>query len=399
MNSLVTTATPQTLTPLRTLMLAMTSGMAVASMYYCQPLLGLLMNELHISSQVVGYIPTVTQLGYAFGMLLLTPLGDCFDRRFLISVKGLLLTAALATTAFSSSIYSLCAASLAIGLLATLAQDVVPAAAALSHPDQRGNNVGKIISGLLLGILLSRVISGFLAEWLGWQSIFFLAAASMFIMTMLLRSVLPVFEPMVTMPYHQLILSLFQLLKSSSILRRAALAQGLLGVSFSAFWSTLAVMLYQEPFHLGSTTAGLFGIAGAVGALLVPIFGKYADKVGARKVTIMGTLSVAGSFLVMSLGTAFGFSVPVQLVILVITTVLFDLGVQASFVAHQSIIYKVDPSALSRLNAVLVVSVFIGMASGGFLASQGYAMFGWLAVTLLAMVAGFTAFLVRLLSD
>lgn len=265
------------LTPTRTLLLAMTSGLAVASMYYCQPLLGLLMTQFQVSSELIGYVPTVTQLGYALGMLLLTPLGDCLDRRQLITVKGVLLATALVVTAFSDSVMTLCIASLAIGLLATLAQDMVPTAAALSLPELRGNNVGKILTGLLLGILLSRVVSGFLAAWLGWQSIFLLAAVCMISVTFWLRTVLPAFRPTVTMPYRELIFSLFRLLGRSSVLRRAALAQGLLGIGFSAFWSTLAVMLYQSPFHLGSKTAGLFGIAGAVGALMAPLFGKTAD--------------------------------------------------------------------------------------------------------------------------
>lgn len=387
------------LTQTRTLLLAMTSGLAVASMYYCQPLLGLLMTQLHVSSEQVGYIPTVTQLGYALGMLLLTPLGDRVDRRQLVTVKGVLLTTALVVTAFSDSVMTLCIASLAIGVLATLAQDMIPAAAALSLPEHRGNNVGKILTGLLLGILLSRVVSGFLAAWLGWQSIFLIAAVCMISVTLWLRAVLPEFRPTVTMPYRELIFSLFRLLGRSSVLRRAAFAQGLLGIGFSAFWSTLAVMLYQAPFHLGSETAGLFGIAGAVGALMAPLFGKYADRIGARKVTLFGCLLVASSFFCMTMVIWFQAPVPVQLGVLMVTTVLFDVGIQATFVAHQSLIYQIDPSALSRLNAVLVVSVFIGMSLGGFIASHSFALYGWLSVPLMATLAGMTAFWVRLTAD
>eukprot|EP00906_Rhabdomonas_costata_P011649 RCo016598 len=387
------------LTPALTFMLAMISGLAVASLYYCQPLLGLLMSEFHVGSQEVGYIPTFTQLGYALGIFLLIPLGDCYDRRKLITLKGLLLMCALAITALSPSIFYLCLTSFATGLLATLAQDIIPTAAALSDPEHRGKTIGKVLTGLLLGVLLSRVVSGFLAEWLGWQMIYFMAAALMLVMTLMLRAVLPIFEPMVTLSYRELIVSLFRLLAGSAVLRKAALSQGLLGVAFSAFWSTLAVMLYDAPFHQGSTTAGLFGIAGALGAIMAPLFGKYADQVGAEKVTRLGTASVALSFALMTLVALMDVSVPVQLAVLVLTTILFDLGVQATFVAHQSIIYKVDPSALSRLNSILVVSVFIGMSLGGFLASHGYALYGWPAVTVLATVAGVFALIVRLRSE
>ncbi len=384
----------QKLTPKLTFLLAMTAGLAVASLYYCQPLLGLLKSELHAGSREVGYIPTLTQLGYALGMFLLTPLGDCYDRRKLITIKGLMLMMALVITSLSSSIFYLCIASFVTGLLATLAQDIIPTAAALSDPDQRGRTVGKILTGLLLGVLLSRVASGFLAEWFSWRAIYILAAILVLIAVLILRSVLPTFVPSVSLPYRTLIFSLFSLVKRSSVLRKAALSQGLLGVAFSAFWSTLAVMLFQ----LGSTVAGLFGIAGALGAGMAPVFGKFADRIGANKVTLIGSSTVAISFFLMFLISVLDVSNNVVLTVLVITTILFDMGIQATFVSYQSIIYKVDPSALSRLNAVLVVSVFIGMSTGGFLGSQGYALFGWPVVTLLASVAAVLAFVVRLMA-
>ena len=388
----------QRLTPKLTFLLAMTAGLAVASLYYCQPLLGLLKSELHAGSREVGYIPTLTQLGYALGMFLLTPLGDCYDRRKLITIKGLMLMMALVITSLSSSIFYLCIASFVTGLLATLAQDIIPTAAALSDPDQRGRTVGKILTGLLLGVLLSRVASGFLAEWFSWRAIYILAAILVLIAVLILRSVLPTFVPSVSLPYRTLIFSLFSLVKRSSVLRKAALSQGLLGVAFSAFWSTLAVMLFDPPFQLGSTVAGLFGIAGALGAGMAPVFGKFADRIGANKVTLVGSSTVAISFFLMFLASVLNVSNNVVLTVLVITTILFDMGIQATFVSHQSIIYKVDPSALSRLNAVLVVSVFIGMSTGGFLGSQGYALFGWPVVTLLASVAAVLAFVVRLMA-
>lgn len=379
--------------------LATGAGLAVASLYYCQPLLGILGQSISASTKEVGYIPTFTQLGYALGMLLLTPLGDRYDRRNVITLKGLLLIGALAFTAMSQNITYLCIASFLIGLMATLAQDIVPAAAALSAPENRGKTVGKIMTGLLLGILLSRAVSGFMAEWFGWRGIFIVAALAMLLVVIILRRVLPKFTPTVTLKYSELIFSVFGLLAKSAALRKAALAQGLLGVSFSAFWSILAVMLYDKPFHMGSTTAGLFGLAGALGALMAPVFGKFADRIGAEKVTHMGTLSVAVSFIFMFLFSLLNVDIYIKLGVLVLTTILFDMGVQATFIAHQSIIYKVDPTALSRLNAIIVVGAFTGMAIGGFIGSQLYASWGWPAVTLLAMIAAILAFITRILPE
>ncbi|WP_320150329.1 MFS transporter [uncultured Tolumonas sp.] len=379
--------------------LATGAGLAVASLYYCQPLLGILGQSISASTKEVGYIPTFTQLGYALGMLLLTPLGDRYDRRNVISLKGLLLIGALSFTAMSQNITYLCIASFLIGLMATLAQDIVPAAAALSAPESRGKNIGKIMTGLLLGILLSRAVSGFMAEWFGWRGIFIVAALAMLLVIIILRRVLPKFTPTVTLKYSELILSVFGLLAKSAVLRKAALAQGLLGVSFSAFWSILAVMLYDKPFHMGSTTAGLFGLAGAFGALMAPVFGKFADRIGAEKVTHMGTLSVAVSFILMFLFSLLNVGIYIKLAILALTTIIFDMGVQATFIAHQSIIYKVDPTALSRLNAIIVVGAFTGMSIGGFIGSQLYVSWGWPAVTLLAMTAAILAFITRILPE
>lgn len=379
--------------------LATGAGLAVASLYYCQPLLGILGQSISASTKEVGYIPTFTQLGYALGMLLLTPLGDRYDRRNVITLKGLLLIGALSFTAMSQNITYLCIASFLIGLMATLAQDIVPATAALSASENRGNNIGKIMTGLLLGILLSRAVSGFMAEWFGWRGIFIVAALAMLLVIIILRRVLPKFTPTVTLKYSELILSVFGLLAKSAVLRKAALAQGLLGVSFSAFWSILAVMLYDKPFHMGSTTAGLFGLAGAFGALMAPVFGKFADRIGAEKVTHMGTLSVAVSFILMFLFSLLNVGIYIKLAILALTTILFDMGVQATFIAHQSIIYKVDPTALSRLNAIIVVGAFTGMSIGGFIGSQLYVSWGWPAVTLLAMTAAILAFITRILPE
>nr|WP_321238259.1 MFS transporter [uncultured Tolumonas sp.] len=379
--------------------LATGAGLAVASLYYCQPLLGILGQSISASTKEVGYIPTFTQLGYALGMLLLTPLGDRYDRRNVITLKGLFLIGALSFTAMSQNITYLCIASFLIGLMATLAQDIVPAAAALSAPESRGKNIGKIMTGLLLGILLSRAVSGFMAEWFGWRGIFIVAALAMLLVVIILRRVLPKFTPTVTLKYSELILSVFSLLAKSAALRKAALAQGLLGVSFSAFWSILAVMLYDKPFHMGSTTAGLFGLAGAFGALMAPVFGKFADRIGAEKVTQMGTLSVAVSFILMFLFSLLNVDIYIKLAVLALTTILFDMGVQATFIAHQSIIYKIDPTALSRLNAIIVVGAFTGMAIGGFIGSQLYASWGWPVVTFLAMTAAILAFITRILPE
>ncbi|RYF52911.1 MAG: MFS transporter, partial [Comamonadaceae bacterium] len=224
------------------LLLAAAAGLSVASIYYAQPMLGALGQDMGASTSTIGLVPTLTQLGYAIGIIALAPMGDRFDRRRIILIKAVALLAALLTVAMAPTVGVLLAASLAIGLAATLAQDIVPAAATLAPVAHRGKIVGTVMTGLLLGILLSRVISGFVAEHWSWRGMFFIAAASVGLLTVALWRYLPRFVPTTQLAYGALLGSLWTLLRQHAPLRRAALSQGLLSVAFSAFWSTLAIM-------------------------------------------------------------------------------------------------------------------------------------------------------------
>ncbi|WP_310491972.1 MFS transporter [Dechloromonas sp.] len=381
------------LAPRLILLLAAGAGFAVATLYYSQPILGILGADTGASDRAIGLVPTLTQLGYALGILLLAPLGDRHDRRSIILTKAGLLIAALLLAGFAPSIAWLLAASLAIGLTATLAQDIVPAAATLAPLAQRGRVVGTVMTGLLMGILLSRVVSGLVAEHFGWRAIFIVAAASIALIGIAAWQGLPKFAPTTDLSYGALLGSLRTLWLRHAALRRAALAQGLLAVGFSAFWSTLAVMLHDAPFHLGSAVAGSFGLAGAAGALAAPLAGHLADRRGPELVTRLGCGLSALSFAGLSLAPLL--SPSAQLWLLGLGAVGFDLGVQASLIAHQTIVYSIEPGARSRLNAVLFVGMFIGMASGAALGSLLLSQWGWVAVTGMAGLAALGALAVR----
>lgn len=377
------------------LLLATFAGFSVASLYYSQPMLGIMAADMGAGVRGIGFVPTLTQLGYALGILLLAPLGDRHDRRTIILAKAALLVAALLAAGLAPSLGFLLAASLVIGLTATLAQDIVPAAATLAPEARRGKVVGTVMTGLLLGILLSRVISGFVAERFTWRHMFVLAAIGVALVGFCAWRALPRFKPTTDLSYGALLGSLFSLLRRHPGLRRAALAQGLLSMGFSAFWSTLAVMLHAGPFHLGSAVAGAFGLAGAAGALAAPLAGHLADRRGPELVSRLGTGLTTLSFAAMCLGS---FLSPAgQLWLLGIGTVGFDLGVQVSLIAHQTIVYGLDPGARSRLNAVLFVGMFIGMAAGAAVASALLAQWGWISVMLMATVSASAACAVRFL--
>ena len=387
-------ATPHVLTLPLVGLLAAGAGLSVAALYYSQPMLGELGADIGASARQIGLVPTLTQLGYAAGIFFLAPLGDRFDRRRIILVKAAALVAALLAAGASSAIGLLLVASLAVGLAATLAQDIVPAAAALAPEAQRGKIVGTVMTGLLLGILLSRVVSGFVAAHFGWRAMFVAAAVSIAAFAAVAARALPRFKPTTHLGYAALLASSARLWKRHGALRRAAFAQALLAVGFSAFWSTLAVMLHASPWHLGSAAAGAFGLAGAAGALAAPIAGRLADTRGPELVTRLGTSLAAVSFLAMAAGGLLPMGA--QLWVIGLGAVGFDLGVQATLVSHQTIVYGIDPGARSRLNALLFTGMFIGMSSGAVLGSLALARWGWPSVMLLSAGGSIGALLVRL---
>lgn len=378
------------------LALALGAGFSVAAIYYSQPLLPLMGSDLHLTVNGMGLVPTLTQAGYALGILFLLPLGDRYDRRRLILLKSAALALLLLACSLTAHFPALLLVSLLIGMAATMAQDIVPAAAILAPAGKQGKTVGTVMTGLLLGILLSRTVSGFVGAAFGWRVMFQLAAVSIAFIGVLMWSVLPRFATHSTLSYPALMKSVAHLWQRYPALRRAAFAQGFLSVAFSAFWSTLAVMLLEK-YQLGSAVAGTFGIAGAAGALAAPLAGGLADKVGAEKVTQLGAMLVTASFALM-------FTLPflpphAQLAVIAVSAIGFDLGLQSSLVAHQNLVYGLKPQARGRLNALLFTVVFVGMAAGSALGSKVYSMAGWSGVVALAALAGLVALAIRVFDN
>ncbi|WP_045441690.1 MFS transporter [Citrobacter sp. S-77] len=373
--------------------MALGAGFSVAAIYYAQPLLPLMGQDLALSITGMGLIPTLTQAGYALGILFLLPLGDRYDRRTLILLKSVSLAVLLLACSFAGQLHSLLPISLLMGMAATMAQDIVPAAAILASEGKQGKTVGTVMTGLLLGILLSRTVSGLVGEAFGWREMYQLSAVSIAVITAIMWRMLPRFTVHSTLNYPSLMFSMAQLWQRYPALRRAALAQGFLSIAFSAFWSTLAVML-SEHYQMGSAVAGAFGVAGAAGALAAPVAGHLADKVGAEKVTQLGALLVMLSFALMFFLPVL--PVPGQWLLIAFAAVGFDLGLQSSLVAHQNLVYSLEPQARGRLNALLFTIVFIGMALGSVLGSQVYALANWQGVVGLATLSSAIALVIRM---
>lgn len=359
--------------------MAIASGVTVANLYYNQPLLALIAQDLHASGQATGLIPMLTQIGYAVGILLFVPLGDLVERRKLIVTTLAGTAISLASAALSPNLSWLVGVSFAIGMTAIAAQIIVPFAAQLADPNARGKVVGIVMSGLLIGILLARTVSGYVGAIFGWREMYWLAAGLMILLAVTLSRVLPESKPSLKTSYSRLMASLFNLVRQQPVLRESALLGALSFGAFSAFWSTLVFLLEQPPYRYGSDVTGLFGLVGVVGAAAAPLVGKLADRSSARLTVGLGLAITTSAFLIF-----WGFGH--HLWGLIIGVILLDLGVQTTQISNQARIYKLPPEIHSRLNALYITFYFVGGALGSFLGAYGWTHWQWNGVCLLSLL-------------
>ncbi|WP_248732771.1 MFS transporter [Pseudomonas sp. MWU13-2517] len=362
-------------------LLAFCCGAVVANLYYAQPIVELIAPQIGLSNAHASLIVSLTQFGYAAGLLLLVPLADLMENRRLVVGFTLAVSLCLVGAGFTQSPSLFLVLSLLIGLTSVAVQILVPLAAHMAPEATRGRVVGNIMSGLLLGILLSRPLSSLLSESLGWRGVFFSAAGLMALIACIMAVALPRRMPTHQSSYGALIRSVFALARRHPSLRERSLYQGLLFASFSLFWTIVPIELIRQ-HGFSQAQVAVFALVGAVGAIAAPIAGRLADAGHGQRGTLVALVLAPVSLLIGALpGSGY--------VWLVACAVLLDFAVQLNMVLGQREVYAIDPHSRARLNAVYMTSIFVGGALGSLVASPLYEWGGWsLSAVSIATVPG-----------
>ncbi len=375
--------------PALVLLLAVACGMAVANLYYAQPLLATIATAFHTSSTTASLVVTAAQLGYGTGLALVVPLGDLLERRKLVPFVMLVTVGALVLAGLSPRIEILAIAAALIGVTSVVAQILVPFAAHLASDSERGRVVGMVMSGLLIGILLARTVAGLVAEVAGWRTIYLLAAAWMALLSVVLMKTLPREDSRPRMPYARLLGSVVRLVRDEPVLRRRSLYGLITFACFNVLWTSLAFLLSGPPYHYSNALIGLFGLLGVGGATAASIAGRLSDRGLDTSLTGLTMFLVAGSFALLALG---GHS----LWPLMVGIVALDLGTQGTQLFNQAQIYRLDPAARSRVNTAYMVAYFVGGSLGSLGTGAVFATAGWDGVCILGGCIGSCGFVLWL---
>jgi predicted MFS family arabinose efflux permease len=366
------------------LLFAVACGVSVANLYYAQPVLDTLAKSFGTSSGTAGLVVTSAQIGYALGLAFLVPLGDLLARRWLVPAVLFVTAGGLVASASAPDIGVLIAVGLVVGAGSVAAQLMVPMAASLADDEHRGRVVGVVMSGLLLGILLARTVSGVVAQVSSWRVVYLMAACMTAVLAIVLGRFLPEEGVRPRIGYGTLLRSAVRLLVTESLLRRRVVFGALGFAAFSVFWTTMAFVLAGAPYRYDDLTIGLFGLVGAGGALCATLAGRWADRGWTRSTTLVFAGLVAVSFLPLWWGRH-------DLAMLIVGILVLDVGVQGLQVTNQSLIYRLAPEARSRINSAYMVCYFAGGAIGSALGSAVYERHHWAGVCVLGAAIGIVA--------
>jgi predicted MFS family arabinose efflux permease len=373
---------PKPMSSAMTFLLAAACGLIAANLYYAQPLIGPISTSLGLSPGAAGLIVTLTQIGYGLGLLFIVPLGDLFENRKLILSVMALGTLAVVGAGLASTPLPFLASAFFIGLGSVAIQIIVPYAAHMAPEAHRGQAVGNVMSGLMVGIMLARPASSFIAEFLPWHMVFFISAAVLVVLALVLSRALPPRIPQTGLSYGGLLMSMVRLVISTPILRRRSLYQACMFAAFSLFWTTTPLLLSGPEFGLSQGQIALFALAGAAGAIAAPIGGRLADHGWSYLATRLSMFSVAVAFLITHIAPTGSLW---ALGLLTFAAILLDFGVTTNLVLGQRAIFVLGAEYRSRLNGLYMATFFAGGAIGSALGGWLYAEGGWWAASMLGL--------------
>ena len=351
--------------------LATVAGVSVANLYYCQPLLNVMCRDLDITEFQANLIPMITQIGYALGLLFIIPLGDLYDRRRIIVLNFAVLTVSMSAIGFLSDIRLIYVASLFTGICSVMPQIFIPIASQFSEPKRKARNVGILVSGLLTGILASRVVSGVVGEAFGWRTMYHLAAMFMIASIFVVLRTLPDMPSNYSGNYGGLMRSLFKLYVSTPKLRIVSIRAGLCFGSFLALWACLSFKLSEAPFFAGNDVIGLLGLCGVAGAVTASYVGSCVSRLGVRRLNFIGCGLMLLSWLLMFVFqySYFGYIAGI---------ILLDIGMQCIQISNQTCALSLNQHASNRVNTIFMTTYFIGGSFGTFLSGAMWDHSGWI---------------------
>lgn len=366
------------------LMMAIIAGAVITNVYCIQPILPLIASDLRLDLTTVDLVAGAALLGFATGLALLLPLGDRFDRRKLVLGQIVAAFGFGVAAVLAPGVWTLILASFGLGAVSCVPQQLVPFAAVMSLPSERGRNVGTVVSGIMVGVLLGRTISGVVGAAYGWRAVYGLEAAFMIPVGIAAAMLLPRGVPTTNLSYGRLLASLWPLARDNRPIRESMMVQALLWACFNAFWVNLAALLASGPWHLGSAWAGGFGIIGAAGALAATLGGRAADRLGSRTVIAASIGIVTVAYLLLA-------GAETSLALLVIGVIVLDIGVQSGLVSNQTRAFAVDPKAQGRINSLYMTATFSGGALGVMISGWLMTRYGWNGIVVFGVVLGLIA--------
>ena len=361
------------------LTMAVIAGLTVANCYYNQPLLEMIRHDMGVSQHAANLITVVTQIGYALGLCFLIPMGDLYSRRRIIVINMSVAAVMAVIIAFAQKVWIVWGASLLLGACSVIPQFFIPIAGQYSEKKNKSRNMGIVLSGLLTGILASRVISGYVGEWLGWREMFIIAALIMIVCMILTLKIMPQIDSNYIGTYRGLMKSVFHIVANNARIRLYAIRAAFSFGSMMAIWSCLAFRLAQAPFFSGSEMVGTLGMCGIAGALAASGLGKLVNQWGIRRMSLYGACLqlVAWTTAYLFGDTYMG---------LIVAIILVDIGLQCLQLSNQSGCIQEMPEASNRANTIFMTTYFIGGSFGTYCAGLAWTHEGWLGVCAIGAV-------------